>query len=116
MGLAPLGHKTAPHPACSAATYIHALHGLVRDVLGLPRPVDLPACLTFSAAGCWFFVCLSVVRSGLVTLFMDKEREHVCWCPPGAAELVPDKRYRLSVRSLVEVGKTTYAKHMQTSA
>eukprot|EP00903_Cladosiphon_okamuranus_P010543 g9973.t1 len=40
---------------------------------------------------------------GLVTLFLDKEREHICWCPPGAAELVPDERYRISVRSLVEV-------------
>ncbi|CAM9722121.1 unnamed protein product, partial [Hapterophycus canaliculatus] len=40
---------------------------------------------------------------GLVTLFLDKRRENLCWCPPGAAELVPDERYRLSARSLVEV-------------
>ncbi|CBN75797.1 hypothetical protein Esi_0181_0027 [Ectocarpus siliculosus] len=42
-------------------------------------------------------------NEGLVTLFLDKERENLCWCPPGAAELVPDERYSLSVRSLVEV-------------
>ncbi|CAM9407376.1 unnamed protein product [Ectocarpus fasciculatus] len=42
-------------------------------------------------------------NEGLVTLFLDKERENLCWCPPGAAELVPDERYCLSVRSLVEV-------------
>lgn len=42
-----------------------------------------------------------------MTLFLDKEREHICWCPPGAAELVPDERYRLSVRSLVEVRDKT---------
>eukprot|EP00752_Nemacystus_decipiens_P008608 g7687.t1 len=40
---------------------------------------------------------------GLVTLFLDKEYDNICWCPPGAAELVPDERYSLSVRSLVEV-------------
>ncbi|CAN0081231.1 unnamed protein product, partial [Ectocarpus sp. 13 AM-2016] len=40
-------------------------------------------------------------NEGLVTLFLDKERENLCWCPPGAAELVPDERYSLSVRSLV---------------
>ncbi|CAM9936053.1 unnamed protein product, partial [Scytosiphon promiscuus] len=42
-------------------------------------------------------------NQGLVTLFLDKERENLCWCPPGAAELVPDERYRLSARSLAEV-------------
>ncbi|CAM9681945.1 unnamed protein product [Ectocarpus sp. 4 AP-2014] len=42
-------------------------------------------------------------NEGLVTLFLDQERENLCWCPPGAAELVPDERYSLSVRSLVEV-------------
>lgn len=41
-----------------------------------------------------------------MTLFLDKERENLCWCPPGAAELVPDERYRLSARSLAEVRDT----------
>lgn len=38
-----------------------------------------------------------------MTLFLDKEREYLCWCPPGAAELVPDERYRIDVRLLEEV-------------
>ena len=44
-----------------------------------------------------------LLASGLVTLFLDKEREYLCWCPPGAAELVPDERYRIDVRLLEEV-------------
>lgn len=52
----------------------------------------------------WIVSCSrSPPMAGLVTLFMDKERERICWCPPGAAELVPDPIYALNVHEIIEV-------------
>lgn len=57
-------------------------------------------------------------NKGLVTLFLDKEREYLCWCPPGAAELVPDERYRIDVRLLEEVipGDELHPRHLSLRA
>lgn len=73
-----------PSSSCTSVYHVHPYHVFL---------TSSPPCLVY------YFTYFP----GLVTLFLDKERDNLCWCPPGAAELVPDHRYSMNVHGIVEV-------------